>query len=74
MGSSNLTRRQFLATASTGTLAAVVAGLSPDANAGKTAAKCAILGGQPVRAKAFQRWPVGGIGRRTRPRGPVSAK
>ena len=55
----NLTRRQFLATASTGTLAAVVAGTIPAyANAGRKAGKCAILGGTPVRAKSFQRWPV----------------
>jgi dTDP-4-amino-4,6-dideoxygalactose transaminase len=59
MSNNSFTRRQFLATASTGTLAAVVAGTIPAyANAGKKAGKCAILGGKPVRAKPFQRWPV----------------
>lgn len=59
MSHNSLTRRQFLATASTGTLAAVVAGTMPAyANAGRKAGKCAILGGTPVRAKPFQRWPV----------------
>jgi dTDP-4-amino-4,6-dideoxygalactose transaminase len=59
MSNSSFTRRQFLATASTGTLAAVVAGTLPAyASAGKGAGKCAILGGKPIRAKPFQRWPV----------------
>jgi dTDP-4-amino-4,6-dideoxygalactose transaminase len=59
MSTSSFTRRQFLATASTGTIAAVVAGAIPAyANAAKKAGKCAILGGQPVRAKPFPRWPV----------------
>jgi len=59
MGSSNFTRRQFLATASTGALAAAVAGTVPAyAKAGKKASRCAILGGKPVRAKPFSRWPI----------------
>ena len=59
MTTNNFTRRQFLATASTGALAAAIAGAVPAyANAGKKAGKCAILGGKPVRAKPFQRWPV----------------
>jgi perosamine synthetase len=59
MSTNSFTRRQFLATASTGTIAAVVAGTIPAyANAGKKAGKCAILGGQPIRAKSFPGWPV----------------
>ena len=59
MSNNGFTRRQFLATASTGTLAAVVAGAIPAyAGAGKKVAKCAILGGKPVRAKPFSRWPI----------------
>jgi perosamine synthetase len=59
MGNSNFTRRQFLATASTGTLAAVVAGAIPAyAQGARKAGKCAILGGTPVRAKRFSPWPI----------------
>src|SRR4030042_3913362 len=59
MSTNHFTRRQFLATASAGTLAAVVSGTVPAyGNLGKKAGKCAILGGQPVRAKPFPRWPV----------------
>lgn len=59
MGASDFTRRQFLATATTGTLAAALAGSLPAyANAGKSAGKCALLGGKPVRAKPFPGWPV----------------
>ena len=59
MNRSNFTRRQFLATASAGTLAAVASRTIPAyANVGKKAGKCAILGGQPVRAKPFPSWPV----------------
>jgi len=59
MSRSNFTRRQFLATASAGTIAAVASGTIPAyANAGGNAGKCAILGGQPVRAKPFPSWPV----------------
>jgi perosamine synthetase len=59
MSRSNFTRRQFLATASAGTLAAAVAGAIPAyANASRKASKCAILGGQPIRARPFPPWPV----------------
>ena len=58
MNSKNLTRRAFLA-ASTGTIAAVASSRVPVyANAGKRAGKLAILGGKPVRAKAWPAWPV----------------
>ena len=58
MDSKNLTRRAFLA-ASTGTIAAVASSRVPVyANAGKRAGKLAILGGKPVRAKAWPAWPV----------------
>jgi perosamine synthetase len=59
MSRSKFTRRQFLATASAGTIAAVAAGTVPVyASASRAAGKCAILGGQPVRAKPFPSWPV----------------
>ncbi len=59
MSRSTFTRRQFLATASAGTIAAAVGGTIPAyANASRKASKCAILGGQPIRAKAFPSWPV----------------
>ena len=58
MDSKNLTRRAFLA-ASTGTIAAVASSRMPAyANAGKRAGKLAVLGGKPVRAKAWPTWPV----------------
>ena len=58
MNSKNLTRRAFLA-ASTGTIAAVASSRVPVyANAGKRAGKLAVLGGKPVRAKAWPTWPV----------------
>ncbi len=60
MSTSNFTRRQFLATASAGTMAALVAGrtIPAYASAGKSAGPCACLGGKALRAKPFQRWPV----------------
>jgi dTDP-4-amino-4,6-dideoxygalactose transaminase len=59
MSRSHFTRRQFLATASAGTLAAVTSRSIPAyANVNRTAGKCAILGGTPVRAKPFQSWPI----------------
>ncbi len=59
MNKNNLTRRQFLATASNSTIAAVVSGAIPAyANVSKKADKLAILGGRPVRAKPFPSWPV----------------
>jgi len=57
MDSKNLTRRAFLA-ATTGTIAAVATSRAPVyANAGKNAAKLAVNGGKPVRAKAWPAWP-----------------
>jgi len=59
MNRKNLTRREFLATASTGTIAAVAAGAVPAyANVAKKASKPAILGGQALRTKPFPGWPV----------------
>ncbi|MBN2312974.1 MAG: DegT/DnrJ/EryC1/StrS family aminotransferase [Sedimentisphaerales bacterium] len=56
MNTSDLNRRQFLAAASVGSLAAAT---SPAfANAGGKAGKLALLGGQPVRTKPFQGWPI----------------
>ncbi len=60
MDKNNLTRREFLAAASTGTIAAVASGGIPAyGNIGKRAGgKLAILGGRPVRTKSFPSWPV----------------
>jgi len=59
MNRENLTRRKFLATVSTGAIAAVAAGAVPAyANVAKTAGKPAILGGQALRTKPFPGWPV----------------
>lgn len=59
MSDSSFTRRQFLATASTGALAAAVAGTIPaHAQVGRQAGKCALLGGKPLRTKPFSRWPI----------------
>jgi perosamine synthetase len=56
MNTNDLTRRQFLATASVGSLAAMA---SPAfASAGTKTGKLAILGGQPVRTKPFMSWPI----------------
>ncbi len=55
----DLTRRQFIAAASAGSLAAVTSGTIPAyANITKKAGKLAILGGKPVRKnKSWPRWP-----------------
>jgi len=55
----NLTRRKFLATASTGAVAAVASGAIP-AYAGRSrkSGKLAIKGGKAVRTKPFQSWPI----------------
>ncbi|MHC4496123.1 MAG: DegT/DnrJ/EryC1/StrS family aminotransferase [Planctomycetota bacterium] len=55
----NLTRRKFLATASTGAVAAVASGTLP-AYAGRSrkSGKLAIKGGKAVRTKPFQSWPI----------------
>jgi dTDP-4-amino-4,6-dideoxygalactose transaminase len=59
MNKKNLTRREFLTAASTGTIIAATSGrIGAYGNVSKTAGKAAILGGKPVRAKPFQRWPV----------------
>jgi len=59
MNKDNLTRREFLATASTGTIAAVASvGIPAYGNISKKTGKLAILGGQPVRTKRFPGWPI----------------
>jgi len=59
MNKKNLTRRQFLAAASLGTIAAAASRAIPvRAEAGKEAGKLAILGGQPVRTKPWPSWPI----------------
>jgi len=59
MNKSNLTRRQFIAAASAGSLAAVASRTIPAyGNITKKASKLAILGGEPVRKnKSWPRWP-----------------
>jgi len=59
MDKKDLTRREFLNAASVASLAAAASASIPAyANAGKNAAKPAILGGKPVRTKPFPGWPV----------------
>jgi len=59
MNKNNLTRREFLAAASTGSIAAVTLGGVPaHGNIGKRASKLAILGGKPVRTKSWPSWPI----------------
>ncbi|MHC4542712.1 MAG: twin-arginine translocation signal domain-containing protein, partial [Planctomycetota bacterium] len=59
MNNRNLTRREFLATVSTGTVAAVAASRVPAyGNVSNRAGKPAILGGQALRTKPFPGWPV----------------
>ncbi len=54
-----LTRRQFMAAVSAGSLAAVVSNTIPAyGNLSRKAGKLAIQGGQPVRAKPWPAWPV----------------
>ena len=59
MSKNNLTRRQFIAAASAGSLAGVVSRTIPSyANITKKASKLAILGGEPVRKnKSWPSWP-----------------
>jgi len=59
MKQNNLARRQFLAAASAGTVAAVVSpGVSAGRSTGGKASKLAILGGEPVRKnRSWPRWP-----------------
>jgi len=59
MNKNNLTRRQFLATASAGTIAAITSGAIPAyGNVSRKAGKLAIHGGKPVRTKPWPPWPV----------------
>ena len=59
MNKNNLTRREFLAAASIGTIATASGGpLGAYANGSKKAGKAAILGGKAVRTKPFPSWPV----------------
>ena len=58
MRKASLTRRQFLATASAGTIAAISGAIPASANVTKKAGTPAILGGSPVRSKSFPDWPV----------------
>lgn len=59
MNKNNLTRRQFIAAASAGSLATVASRTIPTyGNLSKKAGKLAILGGQPVRTKSFLSWPI----------------
>jgi dTDP-4-amino-4,6-dideoxygalactose transaminase len=59
MNKNNITRRQFIAAASAGSLAAVASRTIPAyGNITKRASKLAILGGEPVRKnKSWPRWP-----------------
>ncbi len=59
MAHGDLTRRQFIAAASAGSVAAVTSGTIPAyGNLTNKASKLAILGGQPVRQnKAWPEWP-----------------
>jgi len=58
MNKNNLTRRQFIASASAASLAAVSKGIPAYGNITKKAGKLAILGGQPVRKnKSWPSWP-----------------
>ncbi|MHC4463205.1 MAG: DegT/DnrJ/EryC1/StrS family aminotransferase [Planctomycetota bacterium] len=58
MDRNNLTRRQLLATASAGTLAAVSRSIPAYGNNNNKGSKLAILGGEPVRKnKPWPRWP-----------------
>jgi hypothetical protein len=59
MNKNNLSRRQFIAAASVGSLAAVTLKTIPAySNLSKKASKLAILGGQPVRTKPWPSWPI----------------
>jgi len=59
MNTNNLTRRQFLAATSAGTIAAVTSGTIPAyGNVSKKAGKLAIQGGKPLRTKPWPAWPV----------------
>jgi len=58
MNKNILNRRQFLATASVGTITAVSRGLPAYGNISKKVSKLAILGGEPIRKnKSWPSWP-----------------
>ena len=59
MNKNKVTRRQFMATASAGAVAAVASGAIPAyGNLSKKAGKLAIHGGQRVRTKSWPSWPI----------------
>ena len=59
MNKKNLTRREFLTTASVGTIAAAASGAIPAyGNPSKKGSELAIRGGQPVRTKPWPSWPI----------------
>jgi dTDP-4-amino-4,6-dideoxygalactose transaminase len=59
MNKNDLSRRQFIAAASVGSLAAVTLKTIPAyGTLSKKAGKLAILGGQPVRTKPWPSWPI----------------
>ena len=59
MDRDNWTRREFLATASSSTIAAAVSGTIPaHGNTSRKARQLAILGGSPVRTRPFPAWPI----------------
>lgn len=53
-----LSRRQFLAAASTGVFAAASGGITACGNVNKKSGTLAVLGGEPVRTKAWSPWPI----------------
>ncbi len=59
MNKNDLSRRQFIAAVSAGSIATVASSAIPAyANISKKAGKPAILGGQPIRTKRFPGWPI----------------
>ena len=59
MRKNRITRRQFLTSASIGSVAAVASWGHPSfGTISKRASTLAILGGQPVRTKSFPTWPI----------------
>ena len=56
MKKQNFTRRQFLATASAGTAAAIATSAFPALCSSKEAGTLAVLGGKPLITKSFP-WP-----------------
>ena len=59
MATKRLSRRKFLGAASVGAMAIAYEGRTGmSANITKNAGKPAILGGSPVRTRAFPRWPI----------------